>query len=68
MDHLPATGWGAASIISPATYSRFTKRRCHLPVTEQIYEEILTLPLFPDITDAQVEHVIEAVKSGISNQ
>jgi len=38
----------------------------HLPVTGQIYDQILTLPLFPDITDAQVDHVIATVKDGMA--
>jgi perosamine synthetase len=33
-----------------------------LPVTEQIGEEILTLPLYYDMTDEQVSTVIEAVR------
>ncbi len=37
-----------------------------LPVTEQIYEEILTLPLYYDMTDENVATVIEAV-SDFSN-
>ncbi len=32
-----------------------------LPVTEQLGEEILTLPLYYDMTDEQVSVVIEAV-------
>ena len=33
-----------------------------LPVTERLYGQILTLPLFPDMTDEQVERVISAVQ------
>ena len=33
-----------------------------LPVTERLYEQILTLPLFPDMSDEQVERVISAIK------
>lgn len=33
----------------------------HLPVTERLCEEILTLPLFPEMTDDEVEAVIYAV-------
>lgn len=32
-----------------------------LPVTEQVYREILTLPLFVDMTDAEVELIINTV-------
>lgn len=34
-----------------------------LPVTEQLYEEILTLPLYYEMTDADAEKVISAVCS-----
>ena len=32
-----------------------------LPVTERLYRRLLTLPLFPQMTDDQVQQVIEAV-------
>ncbi|MBI3968806.1 MAG: DegT/DnrJ/EryC1/StrS aminotransferase family protein, partial [Chloroflexi bacterium] len=36
--------------------------RVPLPVTEQLFEEILTLPLYYELTDDQVDEVIAAVK------
>ncbi|MBT4496498.1 MAG: DegT/DnrJ/EryC1/StrS family aminotransferase [Gemmatimonadetes bacterium] len=33
-----------------------------LPVCEQACKEILSLPMFPDLTDAQVDYVIEKVR------
>ena len=69
IDHLTHNGVGSGIHYIPSHLFTFYKKgKCHLPVTEQIYQEILTIPLFPDITDAQVERVIEAVKSGISNK
>lgn len=41
----------------------FSQYRRPLPVTERVYEEILTLPLFSDMTEAQVTEVISAVHS-----
>lgn len=38
-----------------------------LPITEQIGEEILTLPLYYDMTDEQVSTVIEAVSDFFNN-
>ncbi len=32
------------------------------PVAEKAYDEILSLPIFPDMTDIDVEHVIQMVK------
>jgi dTDP-4-amino-4,6-dideoxygalactose transaminase len=34
------------------------------PVAERAYEEILSLPMFPAMTGAQVRQVIEAVYEG----
>ncbi len=33
----------------------------HLPVSEAACQQVLTLPCFPGMTDAQVDHVIDAV-------
>jgi perosamine synthetase len=41
----------------------YKKYRTRLPVTEKIWKEILTLPLFPDITPQETHQVISAVKS-----
>lgn len=66
MDYLTKHGVGSGIHYIPSHLFTFYKKgRCLLPVTEQIYDEILTLPLFPDITDVQVEHVIKTVKSGM---
>ena len=35
----------------------------HCPVAEEIWKRIISLPLFPDITDEEVERVIDAVVS-----
>ncbi|EIF33052.1 putative PLP-dependent enzyme possibly involved in cell wall biogenesis [Burkholderia sp. Ch1-1] len=49
-DHLQAVYTGRS--VSP---------RQHLPVTEQSAAEIVTLPCFPGMTEAQVDRVIESV-------
>jgi dTDP-4-amino-4,6-dideoxygalactose transaminase len=38
-----------------------------LPVTERLYEELLTLPLHPGMKDEEIEAVIAAVKEFLSN-
>jgi perosamine synthetase len=35
----------------------------HLPVTERVWERLVTLPLFPDLADDQVDQIIEAVRA-----
>ena len=37
--------------------------RGQLPVTESVYEELISLPMFPTMKDAEVETVIQAVQS-----
>jgi perosamine synthetase len=34
-----------------------------LPVTERVWSRLVTLPLFPDLTDAEIQTVIDAVTS-----
>lgn len=34
-----------------------------LPVTERLYERLLSLPLFPELTDTEIERVCTALKS-----
>ncbi len=67
MDYLGKHGVGSGIHYIPSHLFTFYKqRKVHLPVTDQIYDRILTLPLFPDITDAQVDHVIASVKDGMA--
>ena len=37
--------------------------RFNLPVTEQISNEVLSLPMHPELSDPEVEYVVEAVRS-----
>lgn len=43
-------------------FSFYRREEVRLPVTEKVYSQILTLPLFPDMTDEQVKRVVSAVK------
>lgn len=36
----------------------------NLPETEKVVAEILTLPLYPELSDAEIDHVIAAVRGG----
>jgi perosamine synthetase len=33
-----------------------------LPVTERVWKTLVTLPLFPDLSDAEVDHIVECVR------
>ena len=59
---------GIETLISWATPNHKQKglpdlHRFHLPVTEQISNEALSLPMHPELTDPEVEYVVECVRS-----
>jgi perosamine synthetase len=64
MAHLEGQGIATTVEFTPnhlqPAFARFASP---LPVTERLYEEILTLPLHVEMTDADVERVIAAVRS-----
>jgi perosamine synthetase len=69
MDAIGQRGVASGIHYIPAhVFTYYKKAGVHLPVTEQIYREILTLPLFPDITDHQVDQVIDAVVATASDR
>ena len=39
----------------------FSQFHADVPVTEQVYKRILTLPLFPDISDDEIDYVVAAL-------
>ena len=49
--------------LHPFYQERFGCRRGDLPITERIYDGLVSLPLFPSMTDDEVGRVIEAVRS-----
>jgi len=59
---LEERGIGTVIHYIPCHLFSFYRRKEKLPVTEKVYEQILTLPLFSDMTDEQVKRVISAVK------
>lgn len=46
-------------------YKKHLPQREEFPVTEETYKSILTLPLFPQMTDKNAEHVISSVKTAL---
>ena len=46
--------------------SKFGTARVRLPVAERLYGEILTLPLHPEVTESDVEQVVEKVRKTLS--
>jgi dTDP-4-amino-4,6-dideoxygalactose transaminase len=43
----------------------FAKPGVSLPVTERVCEEVLSLPMYPNLTDAEVDEVIAAVRAAV---
>jgi perosamine synthetase len=37
--------------------------RAGVPITEEIWQKIITLPIYPSLTDEQVQTVIEGVRA-----
>ncbi|ADU49141.1 DegT/DnrJ/EryC1/StrS family aminotransferase [Intrasporangium calvum] len=68
-DHLRASGIGVQVNYIPVywhpLYADLGYRRGMCPVAEEYYEQEISLPLFPDLTDADVDGVIELVRGFI---
>ncbi len=44
-------------------YDLFKDYRTPLPVTERVWKKIVTLPLYPDMTDEHVENIVETIRN-----
>jgi len=63
IDFLLTRGIGSGVHYIPNhTQPFFRQYACALPVTERVWKEIITLPLYYDMNDDDVYRVIEAVK------
>ena len=65
-DHLRASGVGANVHYAPVYHHSFYRERFGYqpglcPHAEAAYQEILTLPLFPSITDSEMDYVVSVV-------
>ena len=50
-----------AGLLAPGVRGHWGTDAVKCPNAEAFYEEELSLPLFPDLTDSQVDQVIEAL-------
>jgi dTDP-4-amino-4,6-dideoxygalactose transaminase len=60
LKHLNEAGIGAAS------YVKLGYGEVSLPVTEEVAGEILSLPMYPELAEEQVAHVVQAVGEGVA--
>ena len=44
-------------------YDMFKEFRTSLPVTEMVWKKIITLPLYPDLTDDQIGMIVETIRN-----
>jgi perosamine synthetase len=64
IDHVLSKGVSAGVHYKPLThYPNLFPGKHNVPVTERVWQTMVTLPLFPDMTDGEQEQVIAAVKS-----
>lgn len=63
IDHLADKGISTGVHYFPNhLYSVYKPYRTHLPATENIYNKIITLPLYPGLSDEQVNTIIRAIR------
>lgn len=53
--------------LHPYYHDTFGCRRGDLPITERVYDEFVSLPLFPSMTEAETNRVIAAVRGIIAD-
>lgn len=64
IDHMLTKDISAGVHYKPLThYPHLFPGEHHVPVTERVWKTMVTLPLFPDMTEGEQEQVIEAVRS-----
>lgn len=64
IDHMLENGVSAGVHYKPLTHYPHLFPGTHiLPVTERVWQTLVTLPLFPDMTEGEQEQVIAAVRS-----
>jgi dTDP-4-amino-4,6-dideoxygalactose transaminase len=62
IDHCLANGVSIGVHYKPLTsYKIFPQTK--LPVTDRVWKTLATLPLFPDMTDDEFEHIIRTIKN-----
>ena len=52
--------------LQPYYREKFGYKRNDFPVSEEYYDSALTIPLFPGMTDEQVQRVIDSINQVVS--
>ena len=43
-------------------YEMYRNYKAQTPICEEVWEKLLTLPLFPDLTNAEVDTIVREIK------
>ncbi|MDP2366059.1 MAG: DegT/DnrJ/EryC1/StrS family aminotransferase, partial [Ignavibacteria bacterium] len=69
MRHLQESGIGCKVYFKPVHLSEYYRQNKwqpeRLPVTERVSSEVLSLPMYPGLTESEVEYVCEKVKEAL---
>ena len=72
MEHLKTEGIQTSIHYPPIhkfrTYAESLEARCNLPITEDIAEREVTLPLYSGLTDENISDVVQAVRNAVHKQ
>ena len=71
LDYLKKKGIGAGihypiPLHQQPAYRNTDIGRVSLPVTEQVAQEVLSLPMYPELKEEQIRYIVDAVKEAIS--
>ena len=66
-EYLNQNGIGTKIYFDPVHLSLFYRRKFgyksgELPITEKISKEVLTLPMYPDLTKGEMDYIVEKIK------
>ena len=63
--HLAEKGILTKVYFPPVHLTHFYKNKlgynCKLPVTERLSEQVLTLPMYPTLTDEEMDYIVDAI-------
>ena len=62
MDWLASYGISTTGHYKPLYYYPIFSNEHNTPVTEEEWKKIVVLPMYPDLTNSQVEYIIEMIK------
>ena len=63
--HLAGKGIGTKVYFPPVHFTDFYRNKlgynCELPVTERLSEQVLTLPMYPTLTEDEIDYIANMV-------